>query len=119
MNFPLINMDTEGQKQFQRILSGKKVTDKINFTMGNKSGDSANHRILFVLFDEIIVGGIVELTGERKQDFFELLQNSFLMNGEPIKPNTLKTSFSAWKTDQEKANSRNQRKLVKQMLGKA
>jgi len=40
------------------------------------------------------------------------------MNGESLKENTLKTSFSAWKNDQEKINSKNQRELVKRVLGK-
>ena len=43
--------------------------------------------------------------------------DSILMNGQPINLNTLKTSFSAWKGEQEKVNSRNQRKLIRQMLG--
>jgi hypothetical protein len=119
MKFHLLDLDLDGQRELERILSGKNVKSKINFTMGNKSGESANHRILFVLFDEIMVGGVVEISGEQKQEFFQFLQNSFLMNGEPINPNTLKSSFSSWKTDQEKTNSKNQRKLVKQMLGKA
>tara|TARA_R110000764_G_scaffold172242_1_gene259115 strand:- start:362 stop:1036 length:675 start_codon:yes stop_codon:yes gene_type:complete len=119
MKFHLLDLDLDGQRELERILSGKNVKSKINFTMGNKSGESANHRILFVLFDEIMVGGVVEISGEQKQEFFQFLQNSFLMNGEPINPNTLKSGFSSWKTDQEKTNSKNQRKLVKQMLGKA
>lgn len=119
MRFHLLDLDPDGRKELERILLGRNVFTKINFTMGNKSGESANHRILFVLFDELIVGGVTEITGERKQEFFQFLQNSFLMNGEPINPNTLKSSFSSWKTDQEKTNSKNQRKLVKQMLGKA
>ncbi|MDT0649910.1 hypothetical protein [Autumnicola edwardsiae] len=113
----LLNLDKESKEQFIRLMKGLRVRKKINFTMGNKSGDSANHRILFVLFDELVVGGIQDLTGERKRSFFNLLMDSFLMNGEPLKENTLKTSFSAWKNDQEKINSRNQRKLVRQMLG--
>jgi hypothetical protein len=40
------------------------------------------------------------------------------MNGESLKENTLKSSFSSWKNDQEKINSKNQRELVKRMLGK-
>ncbi|MDT0690413.1 hypothetical protein RM549_11490 [Salegentibacter sp. F188] len=117
VRFELLNLDKESQEQFIRLMKGLRVRKKINFTMGNKSGDSANHRILFVLFDELVVGGIQDLSGERKRSFFNLLMDSFLMNNEPLKENTLKTSFSAWKNDQEKINSRNQRKLVRQMLG--
>ncbi|SFN99524.1 hypothetical protein [Salegentibacter flavus] len=118
VRFEYINFDNESKQQFFRLLKGRQVQEKINFTVGNKSGDSANHRILFVLFDELFVGGIQDLTGERKRDFFQLLMNSFLMNNEPLKENTLKTSFSAWKNDQEKINSRNQRKFIRQMLAK-
>ncbi|WPY98837.1 hypothetical protein [Christiangramia sp. OXR-203] len=118
IRFELINLDRESQKQFVRLINGRRVKEKINFTMGNKSGDSANHRVLFVLFDELFVGGIQDLTGERKSSFFNLLMNSFLMNHEPLKENTLKTSFSAWKNEQEKINSRNQRKLIRQVLAK-
>ena len=117
VRFELLNLDKESKEQLIRLIKGLRVRKRINFTMGNKSGDSANHRILFVLFDEIIVGGIQDLTGERKRNFFNLLMDSFLMNNEPLKENTLKTGFSAWKNDQEKINSRNQRKFVRQMLG--
>lgn len=119
IKYHLIHLQNGSKREFERLLVGKNVEDKINFTMGNKSGDSANHRILFVLFDEMIIGGVKDMTGERKDQFFHLLMNSFLMNGEPIKESTLKTSFSTWKNEQEKINSRNQRKLIQQMLGKA
>jgi len=118
INYKLINLSEDSKKDFDKLLSGRNVSNRINFTMGNKSGDSANHRIIFILFDELILGGIKDLTGERKKDFFQLLMNSFLMNGEPVKENTLKTSFSAWKNEQEKIGSRNQRILIKQLLGK-
>ncbi len=118
VRFELLHLDKESKEQFIRLMKGLRVRKKINFTMGNKSGDSANHRILFILFDELLVGGIQDLTGERKRSFFNLLMESFLMNNEPLKENTLKTSFSAWKNDQEKINSRNQRKFVRQLLGK-
>lgn len=118
LKFNYINLDEASKSQFIRLMKGRQVQSKINFTMGNKSGDSANHRILFVLFDELLVGGIQDFIGERKRSFFQLLMNSFLMNNEPLKENTLKTSFSAWKSDQEKINSRNQRKFIRQMLGK-
>jgi len=118
INYKLINLEEDSKKDFDKLLSGRNVRNRINFTMGNKSGDSANHRIIFILFDELILGGIKDLTGERKKDFFQLLMNSFLMNGEPVKENTLKTSFSAWKNEQEKIGSRNQRILIKQLLGK-
>ncbi|MDT0642740.1 hypothetical protein RM553_07835 [Zunongwangia sp. F363] len=118
VRFELLHLDKESKKQFIRLIKGLRVRKKINFTIGNKSGDSANHRILFVLFDELVVGGIQYLTAERKRNFFNLLMNSFLMNNEPLKENTLKTSFSTWKNDQEKINSRNQRKFIRQLLGK-
>lgn len=118
IKFEYINLDKDSKEQFFRLLKGRRVQNRINFTVGNKSGDSANHRILFVLFDELLVGGIQDLSGERKNDFFQLLMTSFLMNHEPLKENTLKTSFSAWKNDQEKINSRNQRKFIRQMLSK-
>ncbi|SFG23225.1 hypothetical protein SAMN04488033_1432 [Salegentibacter agarivorans] len=118
IRFEYISLDKDSKEQFFRLLKGRKVQEKINFTVGNKSGDSANHRILFVLFDELLVGGIQDFSGERKREFFQLMMNSFLMNNEPLKENTLKTSFSAWKNDQEKVNSRNQRKFIRQMLNK-
>lgn len=118
VRFEYINLDERSRTQFIRLLKGRRVQEKINFTMGNKSGDSANHRLLFVLFDELLVGGIQDFTGDRRRSFFQLLQNSFLMNNETLKENTLKTSFSAWKNDQEKINSRNQRKFIRQMLAK-
>jgi hypothetical protein len=118
IKYHLIDLDGISRKEFARLLNGKNVTRKINFTMGNKSGDSANHRILFVLFDELIVGGVTEITGERKEHFFKFLMDCFLMNDQAINLNTLKSSFSTWKGEQEKVNSRNQRKLIRQMLDK-
>lgn len=118
IKYHLIDLDETSRKEFDRLLRGKNVKNKINFTMKNKSGDSANHRLLFMLFDELIMGGIKDMVGERKEHFFKLLLDSFIMNGQPINQNTLKTSFSAWKGEQEKVNSRNQRKLIRQMLGK-
>ncbi|WP_215996878.1 hypothetical protein [Maribacter dokdonensis] len=117
IKYHLVNFDENSRKEFDRLLKGKHVKDKINFTIGNKSRDSANHRILFVLFDELITGGVIDMTGKQKELFFKLLMNSFLMNGQAINQSTLKTSFSSWKGEQEKLNSRNQRKLIRQMLG--
>jgi len=118
IRYDLLDLDEDSQREFNKLLQGRNVQTRINFTIGNKSGESANHRILFVLFDEVLAGGIQEFGGDRKKHFFQLLINSFLMNGEPLKENTLKTSFSSWKNDQEKMNSKNQRKLVKRVLGK-
>ncbi len=116
--YDLLDLDQDSQREFNKLLQGRNVQTRINFTIGNKSGDSANHRILFVLFDKVLAGRIQEFSGDRKKLFFQLLINSFLMNGESLKENTLKTSFSAWKNDQEKINSKNQRELVKRVLGK-
>ncbi len=118
IKYQLLDLEKDSQNQLQRLVNGKNVQQKINFTLENKSKDSANHRVLFTLFDELVLGGIKELAGERKQEFFQLLMDSFLMNGEPVKPTTLTSSFSAWKADQEKPNSREQRQLVKKILGK-
>lgn len=118
IKYQLLDLEEYSQKQLERLISGKNVLQKINFTLENKSKDSANHRVLFTLFDELVLGGIKDLGGERKQEFFQLLMDSFLMNGEPVKPTTLTSSFSAWKADQEKLNSREQRQLVKKILGK-
>ncbi|TVZ26597.1 hypothetical protein JM83_1574 [Gillisia sp. Hel_I_86] len=118
IQYDLLDLDANSQKEFNRLLQGRNVQAHINFTIGNKSGESANHRILFVLFDEVLVGGIQGFNGDRKKHFFQLLINSFVMNGEALKENTLKTSFSSWKNDQEKINSRNQRKFIHHMLGK-
>jgi hypothetical protein len=118
IKYQLLDLEEYSQKQLERLISGKNVQHKINFTLENKSKDSANHRVLFTFFDELVLGGIKDLGGERKQEFFQLLMDSFLMNGEAVKPTTLTSSFSAWKADQEKLNSREQRQLVKKILGK-
>ncbi len=118
IKYQLLDLEKDSEKQLERLVNGKNVQHKINFTLENKSKDSANHRVLFTLFDELVLGGIKDLTGEHKQEFFQLLMDSFLMNGEPVKPTTLSSSFSAWKADQEKLNSREQRHLVKKILGK-
>ncbi|WP_157972968.1 hypothetical protein [Aureibaculum luteum] len=94
------------KENFQLLLRNRKVNNKINYQIPNKSKTSANHRYLFTLFHLLIKGGIINLSPKSRDDFFRLLQESILMDGENINAETLNSSFSAWKSefDSQKIN---------------
>lgn len=117
LQLDLLGFDETSQHNFKLLLNGKEVDSPINYTMTNRSMDSSNHRILFFLFDELIKGGIQSLTTEEKKTFFFFLRTSFLMNGQPIKSNTLQTSYSAWKYSLDKKRALEQRFFVQKVLG--
>lgn len=99
INYGALMLNDEDKENFQLLLRNRKVKNKINYQIPNKSKTSANHRYLFTLFHLLIKGGTTNLSAKGKDDFFQLLQDSILMNGENINSETLNSSFSAWKSE--------------------
>jgi len=42
--------------------------------------------------------GIIDIETARRKILFEIIRESFSMNGNPVNPNTLESSFSRWNT---------------------
>ncbi|WP_298506910.1 hypothetical protein [uncultured Maribacter sp.] len=99
INYDALKLNDDEKIDFHLLLNRRKVQNKINFQENNKSKDSANHRMLFSMFHVILEDGIENLTDVHKKVFFEMLEDSFLMNGKTINYKTLKSSFSGWKGD--------------------
>ncbi|MEJ4090056.1 hypothetical protein [Galbibacter orientalis] len=99
VNYELLKFNKEELIDFNLLLNRRHVQNKINFREKNKSKEGANHRMLFSMFHVIIKDGIDQFTDVQKKIFFEMLQDSFLMNQKPINYDTLKSSFSNWKGD--------------------
>lgn len=99
IDYEYLKFSDDEKIDFNLLLNRRKVQSKINFRESNKSKDSANHRMLFSMFHVLIEGGIENFTILQKKVFFEMLEDSFLMNGTLINYNTLKSSFSSWKGD--------------------
>lgn len=99
VNHEMLKFNQEERLDFNLLMNRRHVQNKINFQESNRSKEGANHRLLFSMFHILIQDGIDNFTDVQKKIFFEMLMDSFLMNGNPIKYNTLKSSFSSWKGD--------------------
>lgn len=55
------------------------------------------YRTLFCLFHCLIRNGIQVFEGEKKDRFFSMLNESLLMDREPLNLGTFESSFSTWK----------------------
>jgi hypothetical protein len=99
VDYEALRLWNDDKVNFQLLLRNRKVKNKINYQIPIKSKTSANHRYLFTLFHLLIKSGIANLSPEEKDSFFQLLQESIVMNGEDINSKTLNSSFSAWKSE--------------------
>jgi len=99
VDFELLQFDNEEKIDFSLLLNRRKVQNKINFKEMNKSKESASHPKLFSMLHVLLEDGISEIKDNRLKIFFEMLQDSFLMNDKSINSGTLKTSFANWKGD--------------------
>ncbi|WP_136468474.1 hypothetical protein [Flagellimonas onchidii] len=99
VDYKELMLDSDSALNLKLLIRNKKPKDKIDFRLPNKNKTAANYKLLFTLFHLIIENGIDQYIGRRKKDFFELLYESFLMNGNPINKGTLESSFSNWKAN--------------------
>ncbi|MEM8937927.1 MAG: hypothetical protein AAGC64_01115 [Bacteroidota bacterium] len=97
INYSLLRFDDEEKLNFILLTNRGRVRNKINFKEKNRSKESASHPKLFSMFHVLLKGGIESIADKRKDIFFDMMKDSFLMNGKEINPKTLKSSFSTWK----------------------
>jgi len=99
IDYELLLLDNEDKENFMLLLRGRKVKNRINYTLPNKSKTAANYRFLFTIFHLFIQGGIVGLEKLQKERLLQLFEESFFMNGEKVNPDTFRSSFSTWKRE--------------------
>ena len=116
INYRNLYFSKEEERDFKRLLSGRKVENKINFKISNLSKQSANHRTLFFILHILSQKGLNDLSTEERERFFNLVQDSFLMNGQAINPGTLKSSFSSWNTEFDSGKSQKSIKDIQRMM---
>ena len=101
IDYDVLKFDEQEKIDFVLLLNRRRVQNKVNFKETNRSKESASHPKLFSMFHVLLEDGISKLEGKRLKLFFEILKDSFLMNGKDVNLGTLKTSFANWKGDLE------------------
>jgi hypothetical protein len=101
VNFSHIDLRTLGFNEsdkynFKLLFRNRKVKNKINNTNLVKNKSAASYSFLFSLFHVLHRDGLKDLDTIDRQNFFKMLENSFTMNGVPINPGTLESSYSKW-----------------------
>jgi hypothetical protein len=101
LNFSKLNLQPLGFNEADKynlklLYRNCKVEDKINNTNLVKNKSAASYSFLFSLFHVIVKKGIKDLNTTDRQNFFQMLEDSFLMNGISINPDTLESSYSKW-----------------------
>ena len=79
-----------------RLQRGLKVEHKINNKNLVKNSSAASHTFLYSMMHIIVKDGILDLKTNNRRNFFEMLSDSFEMNGEKINKATLESSYSKW-----------------------
>ncbi|WP_282055441.1 hypothetical protein [Maribacter luteus] len=96
--YPKLLLTDEDLDNFHLLLMGYIPQTKINNRNLIKNGSSANYFFVFSLMHRFVIGGIVDIDTTRRKILFGLIRTSFSMNGSPVNPNTLESSFSRWNT---------------------
>ena len=117
VDFAKLQFSEDEKESFKTLMQHQKLTDKINFRLSAKSNKSANYRLLFAMFDILIEGDIKKFGKEQKEDFFLMLEESFSMNNKDVNKQTLKTSFSTWKSELNKEKRLEGGKFMESVLG--
>lgn len=103
IDYKELKIDQEEIEDFKLLMSGYKVSQKINFKLKAVRNKKSSYRMLFCLFHCSIRNGIQGFTGKKLKRFYTMLNESFLMDQEPLKFKTFESSFSTWK-DKMKTN---------------
>jgi len=103
INFSKLNVRTLGFNEVDKynlklLYRNRKVENKINNTNLVKNKSAASYSFIFSLFHVMIKRGIKDLNTTDRQNFFQMLEDSFIMNGVSINPDTLNSSYSKWKS---------------------
>ena len=105
VDFELLEFDKEERIDFGLLLNKRKVQNKINFKENSKSKSRANYRKLFSLFHVILENGLEDVIDTQKKVFIEMLNESFLMNGDKLNVSTMDSSLSTWKGELKDSKS--------------
>ncbi len=105
VDFDRLGLDAEERIDFGLLLNRRKVQNKINFKEKSKSKSHANYRKLFSMFHVIIENGLEEIIDTQRRVFIEMLNDSFLMNGDKLKVKTMDSSLSTWKGELKDSKS--------------
>jgi hypothetical protein len=123
-NFSKINLSTLGFSEADKhnlilICRNRRVENKIDNTNLVKNKSAASYSFLFSLFHVIIQSGIKDLNTTDRQNFFQMLKDSFTMNGDAINPDTLNSSYSKWKSKLiNDENNLNDLKIIRTVFNK-
>jgi len=98
-DYDALKFNSKDIENIQRLLRGLKVESKIVNRNLVKNGSSASHYFLFSLMHVFVKEGILELRRDKRKSFFNLLEDSFSMNGENVKRSTLESSYSRWNAE--------------------
>ena len=101
LNFSKINLRALGFNESDKynlklLYRNLEVENKINNTNLVKNKSAASYSFLFSLFHVMYKNGIKDLNTTDRQNFFQMLEDSFIMNGVSINPDTLNSSYSKW-----------------------
>ncbi|MFK7811872.1 MAG: hypothetical protein AB8B59_05215 [Maribacter sp.] len=105
VDFDRLGFDREEKIDFGLLLNRRKVQNKINFKEDSKSKSQVNYRKLFSLFHVIIENGLEDIINVHKRVFIEMLNDSFLMNGDKLQAKTMDSSLSTWKGELKDSKS--------------
>tara|TARA_B100000949_G_scaffold36349_1_gene30171 strand:- start:2869 stop:3336 length:468 start_codon:yes stop_codon:yes gene_type:complete len=97
-DFPKLLFTDEDLDNFHLLLMGYIPQTRINNRNLIKNGSSANYFFVFSLMHRFVRDGIIDIDTARRKILFEIIRESFSMNGNPVNPNTLESSFSRWNT---------------------
>lgn len=96
IDFETLGFNESDKYNFKLLCRNCKVENKINNTNLVKNKSAASYSFLFSLFHVLHKDGIKDLNTAGRQNFFKMLEDSFTMNGVPINPDTLESSYSKW-----------------------
>lgn len=81
---------------FKLLYRNRKVESKINNRVLVKNKSAASYSFLFSLFHVLHSEGIKDLNTIKRQFFFQMLEDSFSMNGDSINKDSLESSYCKW-----------------------
>ncbi len=92
----ILGFNESDKYNLKLLYRNRKVENKINNTNLVKNKSAASYSFLFSLFHVMIKKGIKDLNTTDRQNFFQMLEDSFIMNGISVNPDTLESSYSKW-----------------------
>lgn len=97
IDYDELKLDKDEIEDFHLLISGEKVSKRINFKFLSTRSKEPSYRALFCFLHCIIENGIYSFKEKNKDELFHMVEETFLMNGKSINLDTLSSSFSTWK----------------------